>query len=619
MISPALIDAMRRVSALLQAGSFRSAHDQLEAIVGDNPDFVEALRLLAGTKQALGDAADAEKLLREALALDPTWTPTLATLGELLLNSGRGSEAEPLLLRAVAGSSPYPRAALVLARYYNDHKRPAQALAVAAPLCVTGNADPELVTQYVAALAALGRQDEAVAGYRRIVAASPDNFAAAHALAIALDATAQHAEAEGVARNALTRGHKTAAVYYTHARSLIALGAFERAEGALRDCLRLEPRLVDAQSNLARLLWMRTGDSAQATATLDRTLQTFANDDALWAVKAAILQGAGDARAAYACLAVQASRAQAPPALLVRAGLAALEFDPATALTLAERALRASAANAAARNLVVAAQLGIGDARSALLHCDALLANTPDDQYLIALQTTAWRLLDDVRYAELCNYSQLVMPSLLQVPPPWPDLASFFADVKRSLDGLHNPHGHPLLFQSLRHGTETTEDLTRSADPAIQALFKAFAAPIRDYLAQIGHGPDPLRRRNNGSWRFNGGWSVRLRTSGYHNNHVHPRGWISSACYIDLPDSMSDPDSQAGALTFGEPSIATTPALHAEHVIRPEVGMLVLFPSYFWHGTVPITCDQTRLTVAFDLVPDRWTETLLDHETIARK
>ena len=604
-IPPPLIDAMRRVSAALQAGNFRAAHDQLVGIVADNPDFVEALRLLGGAKQALGDTADAERLLRKALALDPTWTPTLATLGELLLNSGRGSEAEPFLLRAVAGAPPYPSAALVLARYYNDHKRPAQALAVAAPPCATGNADAELVTQHVAALAALGRQEEAVTGYRRIVAASPDNPAAAHALAIALGAAAQHAEAERVAQDTLTRGHKTAAVYQTHARSLIGLGAFERAEDALRDCLRLQPRLVDAQDTLARLVWMRTGDAHAATATLDQALQTFPNDDALWAAKAAILQGTGDARAAYACLAAQAARAQAAPALLVRASLAALEFDPATALTLAERAVRASPANAAARNLVVAAELGIGDASSALLHCEALLADSPDDQYLIALQTTAWRLLGDERYAQFCNYPQLVVPYPLQVPRPWPDLASLLGDVKRSLDRLHNPHGHPLLFQSLRHGTETTEDLTRSTDPAIQALFKAFAGPIRDYVERTGQGSDPLRRRNNGSWRFNGSWSVKLRTSGYHNNHVHPRGWISSACYIDLPDSMADSQNPEGVLTFGEPSIATTPPLHAEYTVRPEVGMLVLFPSYFWHGTVPITGGQTRLTVAFDAVPER--------------
>jgi hypothetical protein len=96
---------------------------------------------------------------------------------------------------------------------------------------------------------------------------------------------------------------------------------------------------------------------------------------------------------------------------------------------------------------------------------------------------------------------------------------------------------------------------------------------------------------------------VRLRRSGYHTNHVHPRGWISSACYIELPESMSDATSPQGILRFGEPSIATTPPLHAEYAVKPGVGMLVLFPSYFWHGTVPFASDQPRLTVAFDVVP----------------
>jgi tetratricopeptide (TPR) repeat protein len=603
--TPALIDAMRRVSAMLQAGSYRAAHDQLEVIIGANPEFVEALRLLAGTKQALGDAAAAELLLRRALDLEPAWTPTLATLGELLLGSGRAGEAESLLQRAVAGSPPYPRAALLLARYYNDMGRPAQALGVAAPLCISGKADAELAAQHIAALAALGRQNEAVEGYRRITAAQPDNLAAAQALAMALSIANQHVEAARVAQHTLTRGPPSAALYNTLARSLIAQGALGPAEAALHDCLAQDPRLVDAHNNLAQLIWMRTGDIAQATASLDRALQTFAGDDALWAAKAALLQGAGDSRAAYACLAAQASRPQAPPMLLIRAGLAALEFDPADALTLAERALRVLPANAAARTLLVAAQLGVGDARGALPHCEALLANTPDDQYLIALQTTAWRLLGDERYAERCDYKKLVVPFELDAPPPWPDMAGFLSDLKVSLGRLHDPHGHALLFQSLRHGTETTFDLSRSADPVIQALFLSFAAPIRQFLEHVGHGPDPLRRRNHGGWRFNGSWSVRLRTSGYHTNHVHPRGWISSACYIELPDVMNDAMRDDGVLTFGEPGIITTPALPAEYSVRPGVGMLVLFPSYFWHGTVPIACDQARLTVAFDAVPDR--------------
>ena len=602
--NPALIDAMRRIDALLKTGSYRPAHDQLETIVEAHPQFVEALRLLAGTKQALGDTAAAELLLRRALKLDPSWTPTLATLGELLLTDGRGTEAEPFLRRAAAGPPRYPRAVLLLARYYNALGKPAQALAIAAPLCASGKADAELSAQHIAALAALGRQADAVFGYRALAAAAPDNREAAHALAMALNADNQHDEAARVAHQALTHGSKSAALYNTYARSLIAQGCLERAEAALRDCVQIEPRLVEAQNNLAQLIWMRTGDLEQTTAAFDRALQTFDGDDALWAAKAAVLQAGGDARAAYACLSPRVARAQTPPMLLIRAGLAALEFDSATALALAERALRAMPGNATARSLLVAALLGVGDARAALPHCDALLTDAPDDQYLIALQTTAWRLLGDSRYAEFCDFQNLIRPVQLEAPPPWTDIGAFIADLRVSLNRLHDPNGHPLLFQSLRHGTETTQDLSRSADPVIQALFKSFAAPIREFLGKVGQGSDPLRRRNHGGWRFNGSWSVRLRTSGHHRNHVHPRGWISSACYVELPDCMSDTRTDEGILTFGQPSILTTPALQPEYSVRPSVGMLVLFPSYFWHGTVPFSSDQPRLTVAFDAVPD---------------
>ncbi|MDE2317051.1 MAG: hypothetical protein KGK06_11650, partial [Xanthomonadaceae bacterium] len=334
----------------------------------------------------------------------------------------------------------------------------------------------------------------------------------------------------------------------------------------------------------------------------DEALQRFAGDEALLAAKAAILQGAGDARGALACLADAAARTQASPALLVRAGLAALDVDPALARDLAGRAL-ARAPTPAASNLLAAALLGTGEAEQALAECEALLADAPDDQYLIALQTTAWRLLGDARHDAYCNYAQLVKPYRLQTPDGWSRLDDFLADLKRSLEKLHDPQGHPLLFQSLRHGTETTADLARHDDPVIRALFAAFDAPIRDYLAHIGHGDDALRRRNRGHYRFNGSWSVRLRDAGFHASHVHPRGWISSACYIDLPDGMAEADTPDGCLAFGEPGIVTTPHLPAQHSVRPAAGTLVLFPSYAWHGTVPFHGDRARLTVAFDAVP----------------
>ena len=58
-----------------------------------------------------------------------------------------------------------------------------------------------------------------------------------------------------------------------------------------------------------------------------------------------------------------------------------------------------------------------------------------------------------------------------------------------------------------------------------------------------------------------------------------------------------------GWIKFGEPGLTVSPAQDAERIIEPKPGRLLLFPSYMWHGTVPYTGDEKRLTVAFDLAP----------------
>jgi tetratricopeptide (TPR) repeat protein len=603
-MSVMLAESMRRISGLLQSGQYSAAHSQLETLVSANPEYVEGLRLFAGTKQVLGDLTEAESLLRRALEIDPKWAPTLTTLAELLLVAGRSAEAVSILQRAIQGYPRYPRAAFLLVRYYLDAGQPAAALDIATPWCNSGKVDDDFSALHVAAYVALGRQREAVATYRRLVALAPDNHTASHTLAVALNADNQPEEGERVVRQTLSRARPTAALQVTHARSLIALERFEQAELALRECVRLEPHRAEAHDSLAQLVWMRTGSISEATRALDQALVKNEHDDALWATKAVLLQGAGDARGAYECLAERVARPQPAPALLIRAGLAALEFEPDTALTLAQQTLRAQPNNPTARKLLCAAYLGVGDGAAALSECAILLQATPDDQYLIAMQSTALRLLNDPRYEALCDYDKMVLSECLETPAGWSDLSSFLTEVTSRLNALHNPHGHRLLYQSLRRGTETTQDLSRSQDPVIQALFHAFAAPIARYRDQIGQGQDPLRRRNRGASRYNGSWSVRLHSAGYHTSHVHPRGWISSACYIQLPDSMKAGHTAEGILSFGTPGMITMPSLNAELSVRPELGQLVLFPSYFWHGTLPFHSEQPRLTVAFDVVPD---------------
>jgi tetratricopeptide (TPR) repeat protein len=626
--TPAIVQAMQRASALLQAGNFPLARATLEQVVQTMPRFVEAHRLLAGALQALGDLAGAERSLRHALVIDPHWAPTQIALGELLASSERPDEAEIHLRAALQNPRTASRATLALAVLLNDAQRFTEVLGLTANAAETAQADLDLLNQRASALAAVERVDEAIALLRRIVASVPTNPVAELNLAGALDNAGEHAGAEASVRLARSKGANSPEATFLHARTLLALARYAEAEAALRETLSVQPLHVDAQQNLAQLIWMRSGDVTAAGEMLDATLRAYPNVDALHVHKAnLLLAGSGDARAAYAGLADRAAASDSSAALQISAAQAAAKFDVKLALSHARLAVQTAPMDKTAQRVLAESLLGIGEVTAALRQIEHQLQLSPDDQLLIALQTTAWRILGDPRYDDFCDYAAMSTGWSLDTPSGWSDLHSYLRDLARSLEQLHTLHTHP-LHQSLRHGSQTPQNLLRSDDPAIRAFFSAVDGPIRRHMQTIGTGADPLRRRNpaviNGAgYRFKGIWSVRLRGSGYHTNHVHPDGWLSSACYIQLPkailqsprDSLAVPQNQSemdgvedqykhpGWLKFGEPGIPTVPELKPQHFIRPEAGLLALFPSYFWHGTVPFAGDDTRLTIAFDLVP----------------
>jgi uncharacterized protein (TIGR02466 family) len=137
---------------------------------------------------------------------------------------------------------------------------------------------------------------------------------------------------------------------------------------------------------------------------------------------------------------------------------------------------------------------------------------------------------------------------------------------------------------------------------AIVSLLELLAAPIADYRSGLEPDPShPLLVRNSGATGFAGCWSVRLHRGGYHVNHIHPQGWLSSAYYVHAPADVDDLEAQNGWIKFGEPYFPAQGAFPGR-IIQPRSGRLVLFPSYMWHGTTPITTDEPRVTVAFDVI-----------------
>ena len=380
-------------------------------------------------------------------------------------------------------------------------------------------------------------------------------------------------------------------------RALQFAGRTGDAEMKVTAALGIWPTDVALHVLLTELLWQR-GAGAEATSAIERAIEKFPGDMKLRLVAADLLRNSGRADRALELLEPGLALAPESPAFLTSIGVLLDDLDrPGDALPLLRAAVaRARDPSRAKRNLVPAL-LRTGSAAEALALTDELIARNPDDQQLIAYRATALRLLGDPRYSSLYDYDRLVRSYRLRPPAEFPDIAAFNAAFARELVSLHHASHRPLA-QSLRGGTQTQRDLPEG-NPLVAAFFSMVDGPIRDYLSRLNESDThPVDRRRTTSYRIAGSWSVRLKSGGFHVDHVHPQGWLSSAYYVELPEAAA---SREGWLKFGEPGVRIE-GCAAEHFVQPELGLLVLFPSYFWHGTVPFH-EGSRLTAAFDVSP----------------
>ena len=98
-----------------------------------------------------------------------------------------------------------------------------------------------------------------------------------------------------------------------------------------------------------------------------------------------------------------------------------------------------------------------------------------------------------------------------------------------------------------------------------------------------------------------------MQQQGFHTDHVHPHGWVSSAYYVAVPSGVAEHPGHEGWLQFGRsdlPLPGTDRDTLVQRRVAPQPGRLVLFPSMLWHGTVPFDAGE-RLTVAFDIALPR--------------
>ena len=420
--------------------------------------------------------------------------------------------------------------------------------------------------------------------------------------ALILQSLGSTADAVVELENLAREPHATPQLLVHLGRALEFDGRSEEAIARIEAALDRWPTDAALHALLAELRW-GGGAGAALTARLERAIDAYPADLKLRLVAADALRNAGFPERALALLEEGLRRAPQSSAFLTSIGLLLDSLDrPVEALPYLQKAVDCAPASAPARRNLVPTLLRLAEPREALRLCDGLLAQLPDDQQLIAWRATALRALGEPEYSSLHDYARLVRPYHLRSERAG-GIAEFNAAFARELTALHRGERRPLR-QSLRGGSQTSRNLP-ARNPLVAEFFSMLDAPIRDYIARLGEidARHPTARRipAGGGYRISGSWSVQLQPGGFDLNHVHPAGWLSSAYYLELPHVPAD--SRAGWLAFGEPGRGL-PGMGPDHFVKPEPGLLVLFPSYLWHGTVPFTEGGRRLTAAFDVSPD---------------
>lgn len=441
-----------------------------------------------------------------------------------------------------------------------------------------------------------------------------------------------HAAALAAFEEAVRLAPGDASIAHGHARvayeaGLDAVALFETAE-------RSGPPSSDVLIGLAAARWA-TGRGDEAEAALDSILMQVPMWIAGHVQLAQLRALMGRAEEAYASL--ERALVQAPKSLPLWRALFNLHLEGENHAELAEGILRAEAAGIPGPEIadyaaICAAECGDGDRADQLF--EALLGEAVCQstriwfvRHLLRTRRFArvgslidaeieaggarrgaiwpyadlfWRLTGDRRADWLSGNPALVRAfDLSDRLPPLAQLAEY-------LRSLHIARGE-YLDQSVRGGTQTDGPLFCRVDPMARALRASVTEAVKAYIAALPE-TDPehplLAMRRDRRVRFAGSWSVRLHHGGFHANHVHPQGWISSALYVALPKRQPGDRADAGWFKLGEPQAALGLDMLPTQLVEPVPGRLVLFPSWLWHGTQPFS-DGERLTVAFDVAPPR--------------
>ncbi len=554
----------RRLEKLRRRGASPDA-----AVGGGEDAFVPAALEQGGALLQAGRPDEALRMYRQVLEVRPDHADALNLGGVAAFQAG-DVKGGLRMLRAAAARRP-------------DH--------------------PDTLNNLGNVLRAAGRPEDAEASYRQALGADPGAFDGHYNLGILLESMGRPGEARASYRRATEIRPQFADAQFSLGNAAKALGRLDEALAAYGRAIEIDPGHADAHNNLGSALrelgrLEEAADACRRALAIDR-----GHADAHYNLGVVLqdLEKLDEAAAAYRD--ALAARPGHVPALVnlgyALHGLGRLD----DAIEAYRRAIAAAPEYAGAHVNLGDAYLDRGEPRAALEVCEAYLEAHPGDSGMLAFQgIVLGELGDRAAVRALVDFDRFVRPVRFAGAQGFASLVDFNAAL------ADHVCAHPTLVSApashaTRKGKHSGELLVEPKGP-VAVLETMIRGAVEDYARSLPRDPaHPFLARP--PRRFGlAAWGVVMESQGHQIPHVHPSAWLSGVYYVRLPGVIAAPgEGRAGWIEFGRPPehfhCAAEPEVRS---IRPEEGLMLLFPSYVYHHTVPFDSAETRISIAFDVL-----------------
>ena len=584
--------------ALLAQGDPVGAEQVLTPVFNQLRSDASVLHLMGLIKRMQNQLVEAERYLRSAVAYSLSEAGYYNDLGVVL--QARGSYDEAMrVYRAARALTPQAEAVRVnIVRCLIDMgqlpeaEKEARAYVQSAP-----SAESWTLLGHVQR--AQERHEDAVASASEALKFQPRMRALNLNYANALDRAGRGREALEVYENLAKQALDSTELALSLARARFIENQKKEAEAVLEQGVAQWPTSLALHTALARVRWLR-GEGEKSTAVAEAEIARRPDDIALRLAVADALHRGKHHQRALQILADALQIAPQNPAVLTAFGIILDELDrPIDGLKALHHAAAASSDRRSAQRNLLSTLIRAGQPQEALRIARELRVADPDEQYLIAIEALALRALGDAAYKRFNDPEKLIRSYGIDAPSGYFTVHNFNAALADALRRQHRIGAHP-LDQTLHNGSQTGRNLIAFKLPVLTAFMKSADAGVRDYISRLS-ADDPVGQRRTERYRYQSFSSMRLLHEGYLPNQVHDRGWITGLYVVAYTPGEQRRYPRAGHIMLGAPN---RPVANCgpEQWIEPREGLLVLFPSYMWHGVAPVEGTEL-LMLTFDVMP----------------